>query len=386
MSKKNSIINTPELLRAFNLGVPYKDIDSYPEVQAPNDSFTEEEKQQQYESRPKALGGDTEIKTANSSNYVKDDSSTVVEETEYSSNEPWAVSKPTGYKLGKNQVGGSRKTKMKRVYNIVLHHTATYLSVKSVQLDIFKPSSWKSSHTAIGEDGHIEYLVNLPYLANAQGKNYLSKGKQKTPKCSNFNLVSISTELCNYGYLSNSFKGLDGKTYWYRGKRDGKKPTSRSVFEESQTSVPYDYNMNPQRRYKSFKRCPEYTDAQLNSMVKWIKAMQKYIADTYPSSKSILDWKYTQKTHNQMFPDFKSKNLPKNFIEKGGYYTDGPNNEYLITGMYSEGKNANKSGWAVSADINNNVPGIYTHNSISTGKSDVFPTKKMVQCLKANFG
>tara|TARA_B100000282_G_C31601195_1_gene430224 strand:- start:20 stop:133 length:114 start_codon:yes stop_codon:yes gene_type:complete len=37
MSKKTSIINTPELLRAFNLGVPYKDINSYPEVQAPND-------------------------------------------------------------------------------------------------------------------------------------------------------------------------------------------------------------------------------------------------------------------------------------------------------------------------------------------------------------
>ena len=78
-----------------------------------------------------------------------------------------------------------------------------------------------------------------------------------------------------------------------------------------------------------------------------------------------------------MFPNYQSKNTPSNFKSKGGEYIE---KEYLITGLSTNGQNGNRNAWAVSKDIYNDKLGIYTHNSIATGKSDVFPTKKMVQC------
>ena len=42
----------------------------------------------------------------------------------------WKVSKPSGYELGKNQVGGTQGVRMKDIKFIVLHHTATRASVE----------------------------------------------------------------------------------------------------------------------------------------------------------------------------------------------------------------------------------------------------------------
>ena len=368
--RSNAPINTPKIMETFYTKNPNLVQNTSPGTnsskRAPNDTYTAKEK-------------DNNLSTVPYDPVI----ASITDDGEFwtkakTEKEAWKVSKPSGYTLGKNQVGGVPGYRMKNIKFIVLHHTATNVSVKKTQLDSFFPSDYgKSSQAIIGKDGHTEYVVPLPFKANAQGKNQWVGGKTKITRPS-FNDISTSVELINYGYLNKTFK-KDGKIYWYR------KSKSISFEQEIETSAPYDFQGNKLKTYKSFTRCAEYTDAQLNAMVIWIKKQQQYISNNYPNNKEILTWKYTEETHNQMFPNYKSKKRPSNWKKQGGEYIE---KEYLITGLSGgDGKyNSNKSAWAVSKDIYDSKIGIYTHNSISTGKSDVFPTKKMVECLKSNFG
>ena len=40
----------------------------------------------------------------------------------------------------------------------------------------------------------------------------------------------------------------------------------------------------------------------------------------------------------------------------------------------------------LSKEATKNTPGVYSHNSVSTGKSDVFPQKELIIALKEDFG
>ena len=394
--KKNIPINTPKLMEAFyskdKVVIEGKESQAIisPSKSSPNDTLTLSEKEDikpVKSSSPQILETipyDPVIGTTNT-NYLEDGEFWTNAETV---DEAWKESKPSGYELGRNQVGGPPGIRMKDIKFIVLHHTATKVSVKDTQLKSFKPSSYgKSSHAIIGTDGHVEYVVPLPFKANAQGKNKWVRGKTVLPfgVKSYFNSVATSVELINYGFLNREYKDENGNLFYYRQESGQTEQGAKNngVFAESKTSEPYDYYGNPIGRYKTFNRCEEYTDAQLNAMVAWIKKQQKYIADNYPNNSEILNWKYTADTHNQMFPNYKSNKLPKNFAKKGGEFIE---KGYLITGMSQGTYNGNPSGWAVSKDIYDAKIGIYTHNSIATGKSDIFPTKKMVACLKNNFG
>lgn len=371
--RKNAPINTPKIMEAFYNKSQLIDKSLEPSInqnkRSPDDTLTLEEKNNNLSEIPSfdpviaSIADDGEFWTK--AKTVK---------------EAWKVSKPSGYRLGKFQVGGEPGYRMRNIKFIVLHHTATNVSVERTQVKSFFPSDYgKSSQAIIGKDGHTEYVVPLPFKANAQGKNQWVNGKTKTVR-PNFNSISTSVEVINYGFLNKKFK-KGGKTYWYRKSKE------TSFEQETETSAPYDFQGNKIKSYKGHKRCEEYTDASLKAMVTWIKKQQLYIANNYPKNKEILTWKYTEETHNQMFPNYCSKKRPSNWKSQGGEYIE---KEYLITGL-SSGEtgakyNSNKRAWAVSKDIYGGKIGIYTHNSISTGKSDVFPTKKMVECLKINFG
>ena len=307
---------------------------------------------------------------------------TPISATDYSSKDKRYESVPSKFKVTRNMY----KSKMKDIYRIVLHHTAGNMRDDHGKRSI---KTWNGnslgSHTIIDRDGHIEYVIPVPYGCHTQGQNLWVKGKEKLPKCVNFNNNSISTELVNYGFLSKSFKE-NGKTYWYRGDEDlNKKSKDYGVFEESLTSQAYDFQGNPMRKYKTSKRCVEYTVAQCNAMCEWTKKMQTFIANNYPSSKEILNWKFTEETYKQMFPNLQLKPIPKDWKKNGGYVVQ---DKLLIAGLKAHGadRNKNRYAFAVSNDCYENVIGIYSHNSISSGKSDIFPTKNMINALKKHFG
>ena len=381
MSKIQRVINTPELLDSLYSSYVSPNSSGGGSTSPPNSSLN----QMQIDALNNATQGNALNNNLSEIPYDPVIAS-IADDGEFwtkakTVKEAWKVSKPSGYRLGKFQVGGEPGYRMRNIKFIVLHHTATNVSVERTQVKSFFPSDYgKSSQAIIGKDGHTEYVVPLPFKANAQGKNQWVNGKTKTVR-PNFNSISTSVEVINYGFLDKKFK-KDGKTYWYRKSKE------TSFEQETETSAPYDFQGNKIKSYKGHKRCEEYTDASLKAMVTWIKKQQLYIANNYPKNKEILTWKYTEETHNQMFPNYYSKKRPSNWKSQGGEYIE---KEYLITGL-SSGKpgevkyNSNKRAWAVSKDIYGGKIGIYTHNSISTGKSDVFPTKKMVECLKINFG
>jgi len=383
MIKNNSIINTPKLLQNAS---SLKSESDGQTSSSPVVTLTKEEIEKEQQEKFKTIGAERGTYIETNSNNVNTNTDTLedgefwtkaADKKEALQSGRWDKSKPNGYKIGQNQIGGKYAPfKMKTISMIVLHHTATMRTVEYEQEKFSKKSI--SSNAIIGVDGQIEYVVPLPFIANAQGMNIFNNGKQSIK--GKFNTLCTSVELTNVGYL-NKETTKQGKTYWSRGNYE---------YEESLVSQAYDFNGNPLKLYKSGKRCLEYTDAQLNAMVNWIKKQQNYIAENYPENSEILNWKFTQKTYNQMFPNFQSKKLPKSFKNKGGKYFDGPNNEYLIAGMTRKKKNgkaynSNKYGFAVSRDAWDYKPGIYSHNSIDAGKSDVFPTKKMIECLKNNF-
>ena len=388
--KKIKLINTPKVLSEERAGSnPYSPMYvAIPSVQgkrlSPIESISKKEREEEmiYSQKELPEEGNFDKKVLSSVKSSPEETPNeaiapaAITSTSYSSESKRFKTEPSSFNVTETMY----RSKMKKIYRIVLHHTAGHMLNDKGKQDI---KTWNGnglgSHTVIETDGHIEYVIPVPYGANTQGHNLWVKGKKKAPKCVNFNNNSVATELINYGYLNKSFKDTDGKTYWYRGSK-------KTKFEaESETSAPHDFQGNPIKSYKGHKRCVEYTTPQLNAMCNWIKKMQTFIANNYPSSNSILDWKFTQATYNQMFPNITGKNLPKDWKSNGGEIIQG---EYLIAGIAnkSQTKNSNPYGWAVSKDCFENVIGIYTHNSISNGKSDVFPTKKMIETLKKHFG
>ena len=373
MSIKRKIINTPELLNVLRNNTPTSNtfIQSS-STPSPNDGLTPKEKEKSLREKRKQIAKKTQLEDTVTT--IKDELPTP--ESELSSNKKRLETQPSNFPISNNQ----QRSKMKTIKRIVLHHTAGHMKNDHGEKTC---KEWYSnnlgSHSLIDTDGHTEYVVPLPFGANTQGQNLFVNGVKKTPKGGNFNNSSISTELVNLGYLNKNYKGFNGLTYWYRSSV-GK---NTSFEEKTETSSGYSFNLLPLNKYKGHLKCVEYTDPQLNAMVAWIKEMQTYIANNYPSSKEILNWRFTQETYNQLFPNTNGKNIPKNFKQLGGEIIQG---EYLIAGQTkSKPKNTNPYAWAVSKDVYSGKIGIYTHNSITAGKSDIFPTKKMVQCLKLNF-
>jgi N-acetyl-anhydromuramyl-L-alanine amidase AmpD len=262
----------------------------------------------------------------------------------------------------KGGIPNGKQRDLNSVKFIVLHHTATE-SLKDKGKSTF--NSWKnrgaSSHAVMDGNGHIEYMIPIRYVANTQGVIY----NDPKNKYSTSNKCGISIEIQNVGYLNKSEK-RDNFVFW--GRSNIKK--SKWIKEEF-TSVHYDYNLKPIRKYKGQPRSEEYTDSQVNALAGWIKEMLKATGIT---------WKFTEETYKEMFPN---STINKNKIPKLGSVTV----KNVVYVKYKQDRSLpfSTTFWGISKNFYNKVKGVYTHNSIVPEKIDLCPTYNIINMLKNNF-
>jgi hypothetical protein len=143
------------------------------------------------------------------------------------------------------------------------------------------------------------------------------------------NKIGMSTEIQALGYFKYRANARNEEDpngqFWSRG-------STKIPIEE--TASPVDFN-GKKIEYK-YPRYQAYTAAQVASCIKWIKDCL---------TQFNIKWHFDQEAYNDMFP-------PK-----------GKTSEKAISG----------------------VPGVYSHNSVRSGKSDVYPDPLLIAALKKNF-
>jgi len=144
-----------------------------------------------------------------------------------------------------------------------------------------------------------------------------------------FNKIAMSTEIQALGYFKYRANARNEEDpngqFWSRGST--KIPIAEAV-------SPVDFN-GKEIKYK-YSIYQAYTAAQVASCIKWIKDCL---------TQFNIKWHFDQEAYNEMFP-------PKGQTSKKA-----------------------KAG----------VPGVYSHNSVKPGKSDIFPDPLLIAALKKNF-
>lgn len=249
---------------------------------------------------------------------------------------------------------------------VVLHHTADNGSIKQV-INYWKTrDDHVATHFIITRDGDYDQLFPLEYWANHTGR-----GATRSKR-------SIGIELSNFGY----FDGKDTRTrngesqsYYYRKDREtGRQKTIKLIDDIKPTIYPDSlraYNnvgfglmSSPDNWYtpgfsnrskawrigipmttqfKRKSRFQAYTQAQMVTLIKILKQIQ----EKYPNIPIFLDpgdVEGQKKQWKEMFPDY-------------------------------------GTGGKLSQNALNGVPGLYTHNSFKSTKSDMFPQSILYQYL-----
>lgn len=235
------------------------------------------------------------------------------------------LTKPSGFELSTKAFGGKRaKGAITQIY---LHHTAGHQRSDKGKgtVNTFNNRAIKGNH------GSTHAVIDKNgHLEELIPWEYIAYGQGVTGAYKKFgfsyNTVGMSIEIMALGYFTK--KTPDGKN-WTRGKGKVKIPLNEAV-----SGV--DFNLNP-IKYKGFPVFQKYTDAQINGTIEWIKKWKNFFN---------IQWKFNQEAYNEMFPDNKS----------------------------------------LSAKATSNTPGVYSHNSVNKGKSDVFPQKELIIALKKSFG
>tara|TARA_Y100001972_G_scaffold65471_1_gene79808 strand:+ start:5312 stop:6589 length:1278 start_codon:yes stop_codon:yes gene_type:complete len=423
--KTNKLINTPKILEGFGKEKPQPSINSSPAATLPQEELDEI---QQPVPSPSSNIAPTPTNNSNNSNPTSNQNPPVSSSPSTSTNlnnnasdgyasSTGSSSKPTrtrpnNYRMSKFISGGPSPLEEKTA--IFLHHTGI-VSKNGKNVSKNDKCKWicddhwynegnarKSSYTAasnvvLDEAGHIEYLVPYERIAfcqgvtttrkfqysNAPGYKKNKKGQRRT--VGNPNYFGVSVEVINQGWVR------DESEAWILPDR----------------VVKYvDYNGNP-KSYKGHKTGEEFPIPQCVAICDWIESLLPTIAP---------NWKFTPETYKQMWPNITwwevykklkkkgdpfAKQFPKISRKKGdklpvGYVNykpyargryDGDGN-YLSGGSYTVYDDLlfrGKDLWAVSKDVFDGVPGVYTHNSVVSTKSDILPTPNLVNELKKRF-
>lgn len=145
-----------------------------------------------------------------------------------------------------------------------------------------------------------------------------------------FNTSGLSVELIALGYVKNELL--------YDEKMGPIYKQGSTKIEESKTALAVDFNEKP-KAYKGHERYASYTQAQVNATVKLIREWgQAY----------KIPFVFNQEQFNLMFPP-KSK-LTSKFLKK------------------------------ISS-----TKGVFTHNTVQGGKSDIYPDPLLVKTFKKEF-
>jgi hypothetical protein len=412
--KKNKIINTPEILEGFGKTKPQSNINSSPVVTLPEEEIDEIQTpavgNPLFPLPPQAVGTalsplpPSAVGTALSPSLPTNLGNNTLDGYASSTGTTSKPKKtrPNSYPMSKYISGDL--TPLKKKTAIFLHHTGivpknnTNVSkndkCKWICADHWynKSKPRKKGYTAasnvvLDEVGHIEYLVPYERMAFCQGVNrtikfqYSNASGYKKDKSNqrrtvgNPNYFGISVEVINQGWVRSQSKD------WILPDR----------------VVEYvNYEGNP-KSYKGHKTGEEFPIPQCVAICDWIESLLPTIAP---------NWKFNEETFKQMWPNITwwsvyeklkkkgdpyAKNLPKltrkNYkpyargkYDKGGKYLSG--GSYVI---YDDLLFRGKDLWAVSKDVFDGVPGVYTHNSVVSNKSDILPTPNLVKELKKRF-
>ena len=240
----------------------------------------------------------------------------------------YVLTKPGKHKMSKQAFGGKRKGYPECIKMIFLHHTATRRNTSNLGIiNIFNsratPGKSKgSTHCSIQEDGEIERLFDEENIAHAQG----GSGKP-------FNTIGMSVELTAIGYLLDTpVKHTDGKVY-YQQKKDH---NQKYWVPMADVALSVDFNGN-HKEYRGKLYWEKYTAAQVNSTVKLVREW---------CLRYKIPFVFDQSGFDEMFP-------PSNQISKKAF---------------------------------NLEPGVYSHNSATTGKKDIYPDPLLVSTFKKEFG
>lgn len=268
----------------------------------------------------------------------------------------------------KGKVPTGKQRDLSSVRYIVLHHTGTK-GLNDKGKNVF--SGWAnrsaSAHAVMDGAGHIEYTIPIRYIANTQGVIYNDPKKTY----SRSNSCGIGIEIANLGFFTRN-EERKGVIYW------GRPGLSKKLWlPESETSLHYDYNLNPMSTFKAKQRSAKYSQAQMNALAEWIKEMLKVTGIT---------WKFTEETYKAMFPDMQASGKTRSKLEKMG--SGKIKIKDIIFAAYTQISRSspfNLPWWGISEDFYNSKKGVYTHSSIVPEKTDVCPTYNMVKMLKDNF-
>ena len=272
----------------------------------------------------------------------------------------------------KGKVPKGKQRDISSIRYIFLHHTGTK-GLNDKGKAVF--NSWRikssSAHAVMDGAGHIEYTIPIRYVANTQGVIYNDPKK----KYSRSNICGLSIEIANLGFFTTS-EVRNGITYWGRDGGKDKIPKKDWV-PESETSLHYDYNLNPIKKYKGKERSATYSQAQMDALAGWIKEMLKVTGIT---------WKFTEETYKAMFPNRQVTTQTRNKLKKAG--SGKIKVKDTIFAAYTQISRSSPFSlpwWGVSEDFYNSKKGVYTHNSAVPEKTDICPTYNMIKMLKDNF-
>ncbi len=221
------------------------------------------------------------------------------------------------------QIFFDTETPKKQLY---LHHTVSGQDIQSVVDDWSRRTDKVSTHYVTNNNGDIEQLFEDEFWAYHLGVKRPTFAAVRLPY-QNLNRTSIGIELCSWGGLTAKFDddGSNDAPYAdliYRNSV-GEKIDSNNVTQA--------VNANGETiTYKGYKYFEKYSDAQINVVKGKLQELM---------SKYSIPFKY----------DY---------------------NELFGTGTVSIAALSGKKG-------------VYTHNSVRTDKSDVFPQKELIEMLKS---
>ena len=221
------------------------------------------------------------------------------------------------------QIFFDTETPKKQLY---LHHTVSGQNIQNVIDDWSKRTDRVSTHYVTNNNGEIEQLFEDEFWSYHLGVKPPAFAAKRLP-FQNLNRTSIGIELCSWGGLTAKFDndGSNDAAYAdliYRNSVGG---------EIDSNSVTQAVDANGKKiTYKGYRYFEKYSNAQINVVKgKLQELMGKY-------------------------------NIPF---------------KYNYDELFKEG---NLSTAALSGE-----KGIYTHNSVRTNKSDVFPQKELIEMLKS---
>ncbi len=202
---------------------------------------------------------------------------------------------------------------------IYLHHTISSQNIKTVIDDWSTRTDQVSTHYVTNNNGEVEQVFPDENWANQLGIDARTF-QAANVKYQNLNRTALGIELCSYGPLSA--RTVNGSETYF---------TTYGKEFTGQVARPVGPSGEEINSYKGYKYFEKYSDAQINNVKSIIEGwMTKYNIE------------YTYDYYN-LFPKY-----TKNF-------------QPALRG--------NK--------------GIYTHNSVRSDKSDIFPQKELIEMLKS---